>query len=151
MPPVGGQVGDLLRGHDVTVAHPWARPLEPSGEQPAQAAARPLTAQGVAFRGGFQLTGIGPDAINGEKNGAAVPYDAAFIVLPHRPPTIVRQSGLAAPPGWMNVTFPELRHPDRPRVFGAGDLIDPVLRAGMAGTLGVFQGAYVADTILADR
>ena len=51
----------------------------------------------------------------------------------------------------MNVTFPELRHPDRTRLFGAGDLIGPVLRAGMAGTLGVFQGAYVADAILADR
>jgi len=57
------------------------------------------------FRGGFQLSGIGPDAINGE-NGAAVPYRAAFIVPPHRPPAIVRQSGLAAPSGWVNVTFP---------------------------------------------
>lgn len=138
-----------VTGAAVTVAHPWARPLEPFGEQPARAAAGLLAAQGVDFRGGFQVAGLGPDVITGE-NGAAVPYDAAFIVPPHRPPAIVGRSGLAAPSGWMNVTFPGLRHPDHPRVFGAGDLTGPVLRAGLAGTLGVFQGAYVADAIGAE-
>ncbi len=66
----GDDPADLgLRGHDVTVAHPWARPLEPSGGQPAQAARPPTDGTGSgAFRGGFQLTGIGPDAINGRRS-----------------------------------------------------------------------------------
>lgn len=98
--------------------------------------------------GGFPITGIGPDTVTAT-DGRAVPYDTAFIVPPHRPPAIVAESGLATASGWMKVSYPSLRRPGHPRVFGAGDLIGPTLRAGLAGTLGVFQGAYVADAIAA--
>lgn len=138
-----------VTGADVTVVHPWGEPLEPFGEQPVRVATRLLQAAGVAFRGRFPIARIEPDAVLDE-TGQAVPYDAAFVVPPHRPPRVVAESGLAAPSGWMSVGFPGLRHPEHPRVFGAGDLVGPVLGAGMAGTLGVFEGAYVADAVAAE-
>jgi sulfide:quinone oxidoreductase len=138
-----------VTGAEVTVVHPWRVPLEPFGEQPASAVARLLHAAGVAFRGGFRIAKIEPDAVLDE-TGQAVPYDVAFVVPPHRPPRVVAASGLAAPSGWMRVDFPGLRHPAHPRVFGAGDLVAPVLGAGMAGTLGVFEGAHVADAVAAE-
>lgn len=133
-------------GARVTVAHPWPRPLAPFGEDPARRFEDMLAAAGVGFVGNFVLDGVDGMTLRSAAGGT-VAFDAAVVVPPHRPPDVVAGSALAGEAGWMAVGYPGLTHPDFPDVYGVGDLVSPALRVGMAGTLGVFEGAFVAARI----
>lgn len=135
-------------GADVEVVHPWPRPLAPFGEAPARAFEAMLARAGVGFVGGFALEEIEPGELR-SRSGARVAYDWAFVVPPHRVPAVLARSSLAGPEGWPPVRFPRLDHPAYPNVALVGDLAAPALQAGMAGTLAVFQAAFVADRIAA--
>jgi sulfide:quinone oxidoreductase len=104
---------------------------------------------GVGFQGGFAFTQVHPDRLV-DAAGASVAFDVALLVPPHRPPAVVTASLLAGPDGWMRVEFPGLRHPEHRDVFGVGDVVAPTLGVGMAGTLGVFEGGFAAETIAAE-
>ena len=135
-------------GAKVKIVHPWSRPLAPFGEGPAEAFSAMLARAGVAFQGGFELAEV-PDGRLVARSGAVVEYDVALVVPPHRPPPSVSSSPLAGPAGWPPVEFPRLSHPAYPNVAFVGDLAAPGLQAGMAGTLAVFEAAFVADRIAA--
>ncbi len=134
-------------GAEVTVAHPWPRPLAPFGEEPAARFEDMLAGAGVRFVGGFQLAEATPGRLRSQA-GAVLDCDAAMVVPPHRSPAAVAASALAGDGGWMAVGYPGLCHPDFPHVYGVGDVVAPSLRVGMAGTLGVFEGAFVAGRIV---
>lgn len=134
-------------GAAVTLAHPWRRPLEPFGEEPARRFEQMLEAAGVDFIGGFEVGDVTVQSLR-SAGGAVVGFDAAILVPPHRPPRLIAESPLAGAGGWMAVRYPALSHVDFPEVYGIGDLVAPTLKVGMAGTLGVFEGAFVGDRIV---
>lgn len=135
-------------GATVEVFHPWQRPLAPFGEGPAAAVSAMLAGAGVGFRGGFSLEQVLPGELV-SRSGERLGYDLALVVPPHRAPRCVADSPLAGPTGWPEVTFPSLTHPRFDRVSLVGDLAAPALSAGMAGTLGVLEGGFVADRLAA--
>lgn len=137
-------------GAEVTVVHPWPGPLAPFGEGPAAAAGRMLEDAGVRFVGGFDLAAVRADAV-ASADGTEVPYDVAFLVPPHRPPALLAGTPLSAGPGgWPAVRFPSLAAEGTDDVAVVGDLLSASLRVGMAGTLAVAEGVFVADR-LAER
>lgn len=138
-----------VTGARVTVAHPWPRPLAPFGAQAAGMFDRLFASAGVDYLGGFRLEEIRDSSLRGA-NGIELAFDLAVVVPRHRPPAVLAGSGLEAPSGWMEVEYPSLRNPRYPSVFGAGDIVAPSLGIGMAGTLGVFEGAHVADVLAAE-
>ncbi|HZC98786.1 MAG TPA: FAD-dependent oxidoreductase [Actinomycetes bacterium] len=151
-PPAVLDLAIRLRHHSgaqITVAHPWPAPLAPFGPAPSAALTRLLAEAGVAFRGAYAFTEVQADRLV-DAAGVVVPFDVALLVPPHRPPTVVAASPLASSDGWMRVDFPSLRHPVHRDVFGVGDAVAPTLKVGMAGTLGVFEGGFVADVIAAE-
>jgi len=137
-----------MTGADVEIVHPWPRPLAPFGEGPAAAFTELLAGAGVRFTGEFAIAGITEDTVT-SSSGSQAGFDAAFIVPPHRPPAVVADSPLAGESGWPAVSYPSFTHPAYPHVSVIGDLAAPALRAGLAGTLAVFEAAHVADRILA--
>jgi sulfide:quinone oxidoreductase len=151
-PPAILDLAIRLRHHSgarVTVAHPWPAPLAPFGPGPSAGMARLLDDAGVAFRGGYSFARVDADHLV-DAAGVEVPFDLALLVPPHRPPAVVAASPLAGGQGWMRVAYPSLRHPEHPDVFGVGDVVAPTLKVGMAGTLDVFEGGFVADVIAAE-
>lgn len=137
-----------VTGADVEVVHPWPRPLAPFGDGPAAAFTGMLADAGVRFTGEFSIAEITEDAVV-SASGARAGFDAAIIVPPHRPPAVVAGSPLAGESGWPAVSYPSFTHPAYRNVSVIGDLAGPALRAGLAGTLAVFEAAHVADRILA--
>lgn len=135
-------------GATVEVAHPWPRPLAPFGAGPAQAATRMLADAGVAFHGEFAVASIG-DRVAGSSDGRTLEFDVGMFVPPHRPPAVIATSPLAGAGGWPPVNFPTFAHPAYPNVSIVGDLASTALKVGMAGTLAVFEAAYVANRIVA--
>lgn len=131
---------------EVTVAHPWPRPLAPFGEEPARRFEAMLEDAGVAFASEFALAEAAPGTVR-SAGGVLLETDAAVVVPPHRPPEVVARSPLAGEGGWMACTYPSLSHPSFPEVYGIGDVVAPVLGVGMAGTLGLLEGAFVARRI----
>jgi NADH dehydrogenase FAD-containing subunit len=135
-------------GAQVHLVHPWPRPLAPFGDGPAAAATRLLDDAGVQFSGGFQVAEIRSDVVVSAA-GEEVPYDAAVVVPPHRPPALVAGSALAGPNGWPAVAFPSFAVPGFDDVAVVGDLASAALTVGMAGTLAVHEAGFVADRIAA--
>ncbi|MHB8294591.1 MAG: NAD(P)/FAD-dependent oxidoreductase [Acidimicrobiales bacterium] len=135
-------------GAEVTVFHPWPTPLAMLGQGPGALIAGMFADSGVRYEGGFALEGFGDHVVK-SRDSRAIEYDLAIVVPPHRPPACLSASGLAGDSGFMAVDYPSLRHPRHSEVFGIGDVVAPELKAGMAGTLGIFEGAFVADAIAA--
>ncbi len=137
-----------VTGARVDLVHPWPAPLAPFGPDPSAAFTAMLAEAGVTYHGGFTVARVTGDHITSSE-GAALPYDVAFLVPPHRPPAVVAGSPLAGPSGWPAVSYPALTHPAHQDVAIIGDIAAPALRAGMAGTLAVFQASHAADRIAA--
>ena len=135
-------------GVTVEVAHPWPRPLAPFGPGPEEAATAMLADAGVGFHGQFAVAEVGDGAVTSE-GGSTLEFDVGIIVPPHRPPGVVAGSELAGDGGWPRVTFPTFTHPQHANVSIIGDLASAALKVGMAGTLAVFEAAYVADRLAA--
>jgi sulfide:quinone oxidoreductase len=132
----------------VDLVHPWPAPLAPFGRGPSAAFTAMLAEAGVGFHGGFTIAQVTGDRVT-SSGGAVLPYDAAFLVPPHHPPAAIAGSPLAGPSGWPAVSYPALTHPAHQDVTIIGDIAAPALRAGMAGTLAVFQASHAADRIAA--
>jgi sulfide:quinone oxidoreductase len=137
-----------VTGAHVDVVHPWPAPLAPFGPGPSAAATRLLADAGVGFTGGFEISQVHADVLV-SASGDEVPYDAAFVVPPHRPPGLVAASTLAGPSGWPLVRFPSFGVDGADGVSVIGDLASASLKVGMAGTLAVHEAAFVADRIAA--
>jgi sulfide:quinone oxidoreductase len=135
-------------GARVEVVHPWPAPLAPFGEQVSKAFAVMLETASVRYRGDVHLE----TAVDGsltDSDGNLVDCDVAFIVPAHHPPDVVARSSLAGENGWPRVSFPTLTHPAFTDVSIVGDLAAVPLGVGMAGTLAISEGRYVADRLAA--
>lgn len=134
-------------GARVEVVHPWLAPLAPFGAQVSKAFAVMLEAASVRYRGDVHLESA--DGRLTDSDGEIVDYDVAFVVPPHRPPGVIARSPLAGESGWPQVSFSTLTHPSFADVSIVGDLAAVPLGVGMAGTLAISEGRYVADRLAA--
>lgn len=81
------------------------------------------------------------------------PYDLLLGVPPHRPPTVVRESGLVGDSGWVSVN-PRTLETQFPGVYAIGDVVQIMLANGKplpkAGVFAEAMGETVADRIAAE-
>ncbi|MBM2821477.1 MAG: Pyr redox 2 protein [Thermoleophilia bacterium] len=82
-----------------------------------------------------------------------IEFDLLVTVPPHRPPTVVKESGLTGEGEWMTVD-PATLATSHPNVFGIGDVTQILLANGLplpkAGVMAEHEGARVAAAIAAD-
>jgi sulfide:quinone oxidoreductase len=80
------------------------------------------------------------------------PYDLLFGVPPHRPPAVVRESGLVGETGWVSVNSQTLET-QFPEVYAIGDVVQIAMSNGKplpkAGVFAEAMGETVADRIAA--
>ncbi len=134
---------------DITVFHPWERPMEVFGPLMVDGFSQFLDQFRVRFEGSFRLTAHdGERHILRSSDGRALDYDFAIVVPPHAPPEPVRASPLAGANGYMDVQLPSMVSPRYANVFGIGDVVAPTIGLGMAGVFAHFQAEHVATQIL---
>jgi sulfide:quinone oxidoreductase len=134
---------------EISVFHPWEKPMETFGPLMVDGFGRFLDQRRVAFEGGFQLAGhdSGHRVLRGE-DGRELPYDLALVVPEHRAPAVVRDSGMVADGGYMDVELPSMASPRFDDVWGIGDVVAPTIGLGMAGVFAHFQAEHVASQII---
>jgi sulfide:quinone oxidoreductase len=80
------------------------------------------------------------------------PYDLLFAVPPHRPPAVVRESGIAGESGWVPVE-PNSLETRFPGVYAIGDVVQILMADGKplpkAGVFAEAMGEVVAERIAA--
>ena len=134
---------------EITVFHPWARPMEVFGPLMVEGFERFLGQFRVRFEGGFVLASHDRERrVFRAEDGRELPYDFAVAIPPHAAPEAVRTSPLAAPSGYMDVVLPSMVSPRYNNVFGIGDVVAPTIGLGMAGVFAHFQADHVVTQIL---
>jgi len=134
---------------EITVFHPWQRPIEVFGPLMVEGFSRFLDQFRVRFEGGFNLDAHDVDRrVLRASDGRALDYDFAIVIPPHEPPEPVRSSPLAGPNGYMDVQLPSMASPRYGNVFGIGDVVAPTIGLGMAGVFAHFQAEHVVTQIL---
>jgi sulfide:quinone oxidoreductase len=134
---------------EVTVFHPWQKPMETFGPLMVDAFLRFLDQFDVRFEGGFDLADHDREArVLTAADGRKLDYDVAIAVPPHQAPAVVAESPLARENGYMDVDLPSMAHPRYDNVFGIGDVVAPTIGLGMAGVFAHFQADHVASEIL---
>jgi len=109
-----------------------------------------LADKGITFLPNHKATTIEPgEVLFGEKRR---PYDLLLGVPPHRPPAVVRESGLVGNSGWVSVNARTLET-QYPGVYAIGDVVQIALANGKplpkAGVFAEAMGETVADRIAA--
>lgn len=134
---------------EVTVFHPWSRPMEIFGPRMSEVFERFMEQFSIRFEGGFHL------AAHERENrtlvsadGRRLEYDFAVIVPPHEPVEVLSGSPLAAEGGYMDVVLPSMASPSYPNVYGIGDAVAPSVGLGMAGVFAHLQAEHVTTQIL---
>ncbi len=135
-------------GATTEIVHPWPAPLAPFGEHISRQFTAMLADAAVGYHGEFHPSSTGDGCLT-STDGRRVACDLAFIVPAHRPPAAIAGSVLAREDGWPLVSYPTLTHPSFPDVSIVGDAAAVSLGVGMAGTLAVSEGRYVAHRIAA--
>jgi sulfide:quinone oxidoreductase len=136
---------------EVTVFHPWEKPMETFGPLMVEGFERFLRDFDVTFEGDFDLVDHDPDARSlTAGDGRKLDYDLAIAVPPHQAPPVVASSPLATGTGYMDVVLPSMAHPRYENVFGIGDVVAPTIGLGMAGVFAHFQADHVATQIIDD-
>ncbi len=134
---------------EITVFHTWEHPMETFGPLMVDGFGRFLDRRGVAFEGAFEL-----DAHDAEnkvlrgKDGRELPYELAMVVPAHQAPAVIRDSGMVADGGYMDVKLPSMASPRFEDVWGIGDVVAPTIGLGMAGVFAHFQAEHVVSQIL---
>lgn len=109
-----------------------------------------LADQGIAFLPNHKATAVeAGEVIFGDKSR---PFDLLLGVPPHRPPAVVRESGLVDGPGWISVNARTLET-QYPGVYAIGDVVQIAMANGKplpkAGVFAEAMGETVADRIVA--
>jgi sulfide:quinone oxidoreductase len=109
-----------------------------------------LADHGITFLPNHKATGVETGAVLfGETRRN---YDLVFGVPPHRPPAVVRESGLVDGSGWVGVD-PVTLETQFPGVYAIGDVVQiPMVNGKPLPKAGVFaeaMGETVADRIVA--
>ena len=134
---------------EISVFHPFERPMENFGPLMVTGFSRFLEQRRVGFEGSFELASHRPaDRLLRAEDGRALSYDLALVVPAHRAPRAVSSSPLAAENGWMDVELPSMRASRHDNVWGIGDVVAPTIGLGMAGVFAHFQAEHVVTQIL---
>lgn len=109
-----------------------------------------LADKGIAFLPNHKATAVeAGEVIFGDKRR---PFDLLLGVPPHRPPAVVRESGLVDGPGWISVN-PRTLETQFPGVYAIGDVVQIAMANGKplpkAGVFAEAMGETVADRIVA--
>lgn len=133
----------------VTVFHPWEKPMETFGPLMVEGFQRFMRDFDVGFEGRFDLADHDQDArLLTASDGRKLDYDLAVGIPPHQAPPVVADSPLATDSGYMDVVLPSMAHPRYENVFGIGDVVAPTVGLGMAGVFAHFQADHVATQIV---
>jgi sulfide:quinone oxidoreductase len=107
-----------------------------------------LADNGIAFFPNRKATAVeaGEVVFSNERR----PFDLLFGVPPHRPPDIVRESGLVGDSGWVSVN-PRTLETQFPGVYAVGDVVQIAMANGKplpkAGVFAEAMGETAADRI----
>jgi len=141
-------VRDRVEIHVFTV-QPMLLPL--LGKAASGALGGRLSAKGIAFQTGRKTT-----ALEGSRvvfDDGAFDADLLIVVPPHRPPAVVKQSGLCGAGEWISVERETLRTP-LPGVFAVGDcteiLLDNKMALPKAGIMAEAEARVAAAGIVAE-
>jgi sulfide:quinone oxidoreductase len=136
---------------EISVYTPEALPLAAYGPACGEEVAGLLAHRGIAFVPGRRLSAV--DAGRREAvfdDDSRAPFDLLLSVPVHRPPEVVRETGLADEGGWLPVDRATLET-ERPGVFAIGDIARLALPGGAslprAGTFAEGQARAVARVI----
>ncbi|MDG6994567.1 MAG: NAD(P)/FAD-dependent oxidoreductase [Nitrososphaerota archaeon] len=140
------------RGYEseITVFHPWSKPMEPFGPLMQTLFAQMLEKYKINWVPQFNISSIDVKAkkITSTKGDALI-YDLGIVIPPHSPPKCVADSDLAnSKNGYMDVEPKSLKSKKYDDVYGIGDLIAPNLGIGMAGVFAHLQAEHVATRIV---
>jgi sulfide:quinone oxidoreductase len=133
----------------ISIFNPNPTPLAGMGPVISHTIQKILDRKGVEFYGEFELAGGGDGVVN-SKDGRSLEYDRLILVPPFAPNRMVRESPLAGPNGFPEVspdTFKTLKYDN---VFVIGDTVNPALNLPPAGVVVHYQGEYIAGVIAAD-
>ena len=134
---------------EITVFHPWKRPMETFGPLMVEGFSKFLDQFHVRFEGGFVLAGHDRERrVLRAADGRQLEYDLAVVIPLHEAPAPVRTSPLATPNGYMDVKLPSMVSPRYDNVYGIGDVVAPTIGLGMAGVFAHFQADHVATEIV---
>jgi sulfide:quinone oxidoreductase len=113
---------------DVYAAEP--APMGVAGPHVSEAVTHLLSTKGISYHPVHQVTTVNAsERLLTFANGARATFDLLAYVPPHRPPTVVRESGLVGESGWVAVD----RHTLATRVHGVyaiGDVVAIPLSLG---------------------
>jgi sulfide:quinone oxidoreductase len=109
-----------------------------------------LADKGITFLPNHKATAVeAGEVLFGDKRR---PFDLLLGVPPHRPPAVVRESGLVDKSGWVSVNSRTLETPF-PSVYAVGDVVQIAMANGKplpkAGVFAEAMGETVADRIAA--
>jgi sulfide:quinone oxidoreductase len=109
-----------------------------------------LADKGITFLPNHKATAVeSGEVVFGDKRR---PYDLLLGVPPHRPPAVVRESGLIDNSGWVSVN-PRTLETEFPGVYAIGDVVQIAMANGKplpkAGVFAEAMGETVADRITA--
>ncbi len=142
-------VKGLRAKSDIQVFHLNPAPLIGMGPVISHAISKILERKGIAYHGGFELAEGGNGVVKA-KDGRTLEYDRLILVPPFAPNRVVRESPLAGPNGFPEVspyTFKSTRYDN---VFVIGDTVNPALNLPPAGVVVHYQGEYIAGVIAAE-
>ena len=134
---------------DVYAAEPV--PMGVAGPEVSGAVKDLLTTKGISYHPEHQVTRVDAE---GRRltfaNGAQVDFDLLAYVPPHRPPRVIRESGLIDQSGWMSVDRHTLET-RWPNIYAIGDVVSIPLTLGKslpkAGVFAHREGEVVARNI----
>lgn len=128
-----------------------ATPMGVAGPEVSSAVKQLLAAKSIPYHSEHQVTTV--DAAARQltfANGARAEFDLLAYVPPHRPPRVVRESGLVAESGWVSVDRHTLETRS-PRVYAIGDVVAIPLKLGKplpkAGVFAHGEAEIVAKNI----
>jgi len=109
-----------------------------------------LADKGITFLPNHKATAVeSGEVVFGDKRR---PFDLLLGVPPHRPPAVVRESGLVDGTGWVSVN-PRTLETQFPGVYAIGDVVQIAMANGKplpkAGVFAEAMGETVADRIAA--
>ncbi|MFQ5878674.1 MAG: NAD(P)/FAD-dependent oxidoreductase [Dehalococcoidia bacterium] len=139
---------------NISLFTPEALPMAVAGPAVGQALVRMLAERDIRFNPGHKLATVDAEQRRLRfENEREAGFDLLVYVPPHRPPAVVRQSGLSGEVGWIPVDRNTLKT-GRDHVYALGDVAAVSLPNGMmlpkAGVFAHGQAQVVAHNIAAE-
>ncbi len=143
-------VKGLREKSSIEMFHVNPAPLIGMGPVISHAISKILARKNVEFHGEFQLAEGGDGRVT-SKDGRTLEYDRLILVPPFAPNKVVRESPLAGPNGFPDVSPVTFRSKQFENVFVIGDTVNPGLNLPPAGVVVHYQGEYIAGVIAAEE